>query len=51
VQQPAKSKFQIDFNHMSDWADFEYKKVLGVYEDDERLGPMLVSGPPSKVDK
>ena len=36
---------------MSDWTDFEYKKVLGVYEDDERFGPILVSGPPSKVDK
>lgn len=31
VDHPKTSNFQIDFNHMSDWTDFEYEKVFGLY--------------------
>lgn len=40
VIQPLNSKFKIDFNHMSDWTDSDYDKILGVLNEEERYGPL-----------
>lgn len=30
----------MDFNHMSDWTEFEYNKIFGVYAPEEHFGPL-----------
>jgi len=30
----------MDFNHMSDWTEYEYRRIMGVYQEDEMFGPL-----------